>query len=166
MNATAQRAAAKIVELINSHPRTPMQQEIAAIIAQTAADEVGATSCTDAAALRHLLAEWENAVEAAIAADAVDDSTDRAVVKVAEAEMNRIDGVIAELAQRIWARPVAASPSPSEVKLRAELAEFYSDLGPEAASDLEWVESACFQERAIHELIVAALRFGEDGRRA
>jgi hypothetical protein len=64
MNATAQRAAAKIVELINSHPRRPTQQEIAAVLAKelAAAAEPGLSqrALADLARWDQAVREWQN----------------------------------------------------------------------------------------------------------
>jgi hypothetical protein len=75
-----------------------------------------------------------------------------------EAKEDAIRSKILGIAERTWKRP---GVSPEDVLLRAELADFLTDLGTEAAADEAWMNWTAANERAVHELIVARLRLGE-----
>jgi hypothetical protein len=101
MNATAQRAAAKIVELINTRPRTPTQQDIAAVLAK----ELAAATEPSHLSQRALadLARWDEAMREYLGAYYEDENAEISISEEQlEAELEQFSAVCREL----WARPV------------------------------------------------------------
>jgi hypothetical protein len=155
-------AAAQILALINSCPRTPTQEAIAAIIVETIG--MGAIAAPSATTVSELDARVRELAAQARAAErefyAIDEMADPAGCAAAEDKVDALKDRMRALAAEVYAAPVA------NVQACASLATFWGDgwddgddCAPEGIDD-----DADVYTHALARLLEAVLQTG--GRRA
>lgn len=146
---SVEQAAAAIVALINSSPRTPRQAEIAAIIERTKGADNTGDSAQKATQWRRALAEWHATYEDP-------DYTDEAVRPLLNAA--------SALTQEIWAQ---GAKTWNDVKLFAELTRFWAyDDAYEPVVDGDYEEAlkptATTADQSVAQLVKAVLGMNHD----
>jgi hypothetical protein len=155
-----QQAAAEIIALINSKPRTPTQEELAAIIGTTTAvPSLSENGRADLLRWDAIVREYLDAMEALEDDDADDDDLEL-----------RLSRALCARAEAIWAQPVRGW---EDVILRAAVSVYWNSGRAKLsypdfviAKDDRWPSmddrSVAFLVRAILDL--AGLSFDHEGR--
>jgi hypothetical protein len=141
-------AAAAIVALINSAPKTPNMSAIAEVIANAASTDVHST-CRLTLEVRLCRQALHAAIVEALEAEGT------IAHEVACSGVRRHSRELDELADRVWRQPIA---SWDDVVMRAEVALAYHRSTVDGG--IEGLDAACPFERSLAELLSAVANLG------